>query len=64
MLHASDAVQYQFSEEPVKAVLSFPIICLYTFFLTAANPPVGTYAHGLGTHALHEDAKIKADYRC
>ena len=55
-LLASDAVWHQFPKEPVKTVLPFPVIRLYMFLFTAANPPVGANAHTLGTHALHKDA--------
>ena len=60
LLQASDAVQRQFKDEPAGCQLPSALVGPDEFFPAVADSPVGAYANGFGTHALHEDAEIKA----
>ena len=62
LLQASDAVQRQFMDEPARRQLPSAVVGPDEFFPAVANSPVGAYANGFGTHALHEDANIKVAY--
>ncbi len=49
-------------DEPARRQLPSAVVGPDEFFPAVANSPVGAYANGFGTHALHEDADIKRAY--